>query len=443
MFSLEYKCSLAFICWSTLLSLPLNSIAAYIEVRTPYPGEIFNTEDMYLDFSVRDIDQGNDEWSILVTINGGEALRTTQPDVLVKAGDLPKGLHYMTIYLLDKDGRPTGIQDDREFEITVFQPPELIMPLPEGATGIHSHDLPLPVGTADPADYSGQVQRLLEEHQNPSACTTVPFLIWEPWGIVGFGAQLLGLRVALSLGLQTRRVVVGNAEWEDNLVNSELKWRFNLTSSEQGSPWGSRGALRPLSACAGHSSVPDSVRLLPGVDMHDPTVRLPCTAPAGPAREITVGRAACARCGCGAGEEPACGGGPVGGGEPGAHLRPAQRVRPPPPHIPPRQARPEPLLVVSARRWRRRGGRAAARAGAGGTRGGRSRDEGRRRAISDGTAEVRACVGGRDGCGGQVGGGDALPAPADGGAGGVHRGAEGADGVAAARHWHPHAPRRR
>jgi hypothetical protein len=33
----------------------------------------------------------------------------------------------------------------------------------------------------------------------------------EPWGIVGFGAQLLGLRVALSLGLQTKRLVVGNA----------------------------------------------------------------------------------------------------------------------------------------------------------------------------------------------------------------------------------------
>jgi hypothetical protein len=347
-------------CWSLIsLSLPLNSSATYFEVRTPYPGEIYNTEDMYLDFSLRDHDMEATEWSILVTINGGEALRTTERDILVKAGSLPKGLHYMTIYLLDKDGKPSGVQDDREFEITAFQPPDLIMPLPEGAIGIHSHDLPLPPGTIDPGEYSGQVQRLLEEHQNPSVCTSVPFLIWEPWGIVGFGAQLLGLRVALSLGLQTKRVVVGNAEWEDNLVNSELKWRFNLTSSEQGSPWGSRGALRPLSACAGHSSVADSVRLLPGVDMHDPTVyysppppnahttahsfhhTFPPTCPltdrpraTSAARSEDRYRRACVFvCVC-AGGEPARGGGPVGRREPRAHLRPAQCVRPPPRHTP-------------------------------------------------------------------------------------------------------------
>ncbi len=37
------------------------------------------------------------------------------------------------------------------------------------------------------------------------------------------------------------------SDWEDNLVNSELKWRFNLTHSDQGSPWGAGGALLPLS----------------------------------------------------------------------------------------------------------------------------------------------------------------------------------------------------
>ena len=39
-------------------------------------------------------------------------------------------------------------------------------------------------------------------------------------------AQILGLRVALALGLGSGRVVVGNPEWENNLVNSELKWRW-------------------------------------------------------------------------------------------------------------------------------------------------------------------------------------------------------------------------
>jgi hypothetical protein len=195
--------SLALMCSILILAHPMES--AHIEVRTPYPGEIYNTEEMYLDFSVRDTNLEATGESLLVTINGAEAMRTSQYDNLVRANTLPKGLHYLSIHLLDRDGKPTGIYDDREFEITTFQPPELIMPLPDGAVGIHSHDLPLPDGAADPADLSGHVQRLLEEHQNPTACANTPFLIWEPWGIVGFGAQLLGLRVALSLGLQAPR----------------------------------------------------------------------------------------------------------------------------------------------------------------------------------------------------------------------------------------------
>ncbi len=194
--------SLAYICFSIILAHPVESV--HIEVRTPYPGEIYNTEEMYLDFSVRDTNLEATGESLIVTINGAEAMRTSQNDNFVMAGSLPKGLHYLSIHLLDRDGKPTGIHDDREFEITTFQPPELIMPLPDGAVGIHSHDLPLPDGAADPADLSGHVQRLLEAHQNPTACAGAPFLIWEPWGIVGFGAQLLGLRVALSLGLQAR-----------------------------------------------------------------------------------------------------------------------------------------------------------------------------------------------------------------------------------------------
>jgi hypothetical protein len=49
--------------------------------------------------------------------------------------------------------------------------------------------------------------------------------------------------------------------------------RFNLTDlPDTGSPWGAGGSLQQLSHCAQHSSVSDSVRLLPGVDIHDHSI---------------------------------------------------------------------------------------------------------------------------------------------------------------------------
>jgi hypothetical protein len=44
-------------------------------------------------------------------------------------------------------------------------------------------------------------------------------------GIVGFGAQILGMRVGLGLGLNYNRIVVGNPGHEASMVQSELKWR--------------------------------------------------------------------------------------------------------------------------------------------------------------------------------------------------------------------------
>jgi hypothetical protein len=44
-------------------------------------------------------------------------------------------------------------------------------------------------------------------------------------GIVGFGAQILGMRVGLGLGLNFNRIVVGNPGHEASMVQSELKWR--------------------------------------------------------------------------------------------------------------------------------------------------------------------------------------------------------------------------
>jgi hypothetical protein len=47
-------------------------------------------------------------------------------------------------------------------------------------------------------------------------------------GIVGFGAQILGMRVGLGLGLNYDRIVVGNPGHEASMVQSELKWRSVL-----------------------------------------------------------------------------------------------------------------------------------------------------------------------------------------------------------------------
>ena len=51
---------------------------------------------------------------------------------------------------------------------------------------------------------------------------TFPFVFS---GIVGFGAQILGMRVGLGLGLNYNRIVVGNPGHEASMVQSELKWR--------------------------------------------------------------------------------------------------------------------------------------------------------------------------------------------------------------------------
>ncbi len=63
-----------------------------------------------------------------------------------------------------------------------------------------------------------------------SACPRPPFVprltfLFVFSGIVGFGAQILGMRVGLGLGLNYNRIVVGNPGHEASMVQSELKWR--------------------------------------------------------------------------------------------------------------------------------------------------------------------------------------------------------------------------
>ena len=243
---------------------------------TPYEGEIFDQADTFFEFRIHGDLAAliGTSHSILLIINSHEALRTNNTHTHLVAPGLPPGLHYLTLQVLDSAGSPGILDKTVPFEVTTHPPPEMIVPFPEGTVGVRSDELPL-APDLDPQPFSGKLQQMFYDHQHPpmQKCKEEPYVIWEPWGIVGFGAQILGLRVAMSLGLQYGRIVVGNPEWENNLVNSELKWRFNLTDSDQGSPWGDRGSLQPLSWCAGHQNIADSVRALPGVDMHDRGIR--------------------------------------------------------------------------------------------------------------------------------------------------------------------------
>jgi hypothetical protein len=235
------------------------AISINMELTAALTLENFCQEDTYFEFRlhgdlVEAVERGGHE--ILVGINGNEAMRTKEPYTNVKAPGLPSGLHYFILQVLDPEGKPGKLDLTLAFEVTTHPAPEMIVPFPEGTVGIRSDELPIE-DEMDAQPYSGRLQQMFYDHQHPplEKCKGEPYLIWEPWGIVGFGAQILGLRVAMSLGLQYGRIVVGNPEWENNLVNSELKWRFNLTDSDQGSPWGSRGSLQQLSWCAGHQNI--------------------------------------------------------------------------------------------------------------------------------------------------------------------------------------------
>ena len=226
---------------------------SHFEVLTPYEGEIFAQEDCFFEFRLHGdlVPRLASGHEILVGINGNEAMRTRDAYTSIKAPGLPAGLHYLILQVLDSAGAPGLLDFTVAFEVTEHPPPEQIVPLPAGTVGVRSDELPL-AEDLDPQPYSAVLQQMFYDHQHPpmERCKTAPFVIWEPWGIVGFGAQLLGLRVAMALGLLYGRVIVGNPEWENNLVNSELKWRFNLTEiPDVGSPWGERGSLQPLSWC--------------------------------------------------------------------------------------------------------------------------------------------------------------------------------------------------
>lgn len=60
------------------------------------------------------------------------------------------------------------------------------------------------------------VHALLDQHQNrmEHLCNSARFVIWNSFGVHGFGSQLLSLRIGLEYGIRTNRVVVHNPEFE-------------------------------------------------------------------------------------------------------------------------------------------------------------------------------------------------------------------------------------
>eukprot|EP00281_Chroomonas_sp_CCMP1168_P011861 CAMPEP_0206279156 /NCGR_PEP_ID=MMETSP0047_2-20121206/37877_1 /ASSEMBLY_ACC=CAM_ASM_000192 /TAXON_ID=195065 /ORGANISM="Chroomonas mesostigmatica_cf, Strain CCMP1168" /LENGTH=609 /DNA_ID=CAMNT_0053709097 /DNA_START=189 /DNA_END=2019 /DNA_ORIENTATION=+ len=239
---------------------------AHFDVGSPFSGEIFDSPDVSIQFTLEgwELPPDGSKGQVVVRINSGEAMRTASNQVALRVPGLPKGMHTLILQLVGPDGDDTGVGIGVEFEVTTFSPPEEISPLPDGARGTRSEDVSI---EWDPASLSGEIQRLLHEHQHPppEAC---PATLGDR-GVRGAAARPEGRPFSWAPDWEDRR---RNADWEDNLVNSELKWRFNLTHSDQGSPWGAGGALQPLSWCAGHSDVGDSVRALKGVDMHDHSI---------------------------------------------------------------------------------------------------------------------------------------------------------------------------
>ena len=169
---------------------------SHFEVLTPYEGEIFAQEDCFFEFRLHGdlVPRLASGHEILVGINGNEAMRTRDAYTSIKAPGLPAGLHYLILQVLDSAGAPGLLDFTVAFEVTEHPPPEQIVPLPAGTVGVRSDELPL-AEDLDPQPYSAVLQQMFYDHQHPplERCKTAPFVIWEPWGIVGFGAQLLGL----------------------------------------------------------------------------------------------------------------------------------------------------------------------------------------------------------------------------------------------------------
>lgn len=71
------------------------------------------------------------------------------------------------------------------------------------------------------------VARRLGVHQNRGRhCPIARFVLWNSFGVHGFGSQLQSLRIGLEYGLRTNRIVVQNPQFEAYVVREDLKLRF-------------------------------------------------------------------------------------------------------------------------------------------------------------------------------------------------------------------------
>ena len=72
------------------------------------------------------------------------------------------------------------------------------------------------------------VARRLHAHQHRGRhCPIARFVLWNSFGVHGFGSQLQSLRIGLEYGIRTNRIVVQNPEFEARIVQADLKLRFD------------------------------------------------------------------------------------------------------------------------------------------------------------------------------------------------------------------------
>jgi hypothetical protein len=85
--------------------------------------------------------------------------------------------------------------------------------------------------------------RLFAHQHRGRQCPTARFVVWNSFGVHGFGSQLQALRIGLEYGFRTNRIVVQNPEFEAHIVQEDLKLRFAEHGGKNDTTlgWGAKG----------------------------------------------------------------------------------------------------------------------------------------------------------------------------------------------------------
>lgn len=107
--------------------------------------------------------------------------------------------------------------------------------------------------------------RIFAHQHRGRQCPTARFVLWNSFGVHGFGSQLQALRIGLEYGFRTNRIVVQNPLFEAHIVQEDLKLRFAEHSgkNDTNSGWGvlgfywdnlqsEEGEMYKLSECDDH-----------------------------------------------------------------------------------------------------------------------------------------------------------------------------------------------